>query len=180
MNPFSQDVWLYLGFSYIIVSLCMFCLGRICHSQWENRYPCVEEPEFLENQFSLQNSMWFAIGALLQQGSEIEAKAASIRMASSVWWFFTLIMVSSYTANLAAFLVVPNKVADFKDANDLADCIKLDDECPVKSFGAKKKGSTINFFNVFFYFFTFKRTALINLFFCRIPKIQITKNFINI
>lgn len=26
------------------------------------------EPEYLENQFTLNNSMWFAIGALLQQG----------------------------------------------------------------------------------------------------------------
>lgn len=34
----------------------------------------IVEPEYLENQFTLNNSMWFAIGALLQQGSEIEPK----------------------------------------------------------------------------------------------------------
>lgn len=74
MSPFSSSVWIYLGAAYITVSLCFFCLGRISPSQWENRYPCVEEPTFLENQFTLNNSAWFAIGALLQQGSEIEPK----------------------------------------------------------------------------------------------------------
>lgn len=74
MSPFSSIVWIYLGAAYITVSLCFFCLGRISPSQWENRYPCIEEPTYLENQFTLNNSMWFAIGALLQQGSEIEPK----------------------------------------------------------------------------------------------------------
>lgn len=74
MAPFSMGVWYFLGGAYVIVSLCFFCLGRLSASQWENRYPCVEEPTFLENQFTLNNSMWFAAGALLQQGSEIEPK----------------------------------------------------------------------------------------------------------
>lgn len=68
-SPFSKEVWVFLGLSYAAVSLCFFCLGRICRSQWENPYPCIEEPTCLENQFSMQNSMWFAIGALLQQGN---------------------------------------------------------------------------------------------------------------
>ena len=32
--------------------------------------------------------------------------AFSTRMIAGLWWFFTLIMISSYTANLAAFLTV--------------------------------------------------------------------------
>lgn len=77
MSPFSPSVWIYLGIAYITVSLCFFCLGRISPSQWENRYPCIEEPTYLENQFTLNNAMWFAAGALLQQGSEIEPKYIS-------------------------------------------------------------------------------------------------------
>lgn len=74
MAPFANDVWIILGITYILVSLCFFCLGRISPSQWENPYPCIEEPAYLENQFTLNNSMWFAAGAILQQGSEIEVK----------------------------------------------------------------------------------------------------------
>ena len=31
-------------------------------------------------------------------------RSVSTRMVAGMWWFFTLIMISSYTANLAAFL----------------------------------------------------------------------------
>lgn len=147
MSPFSQDVWLYLAGAYVFVSMCFFFLGRISPSQWENPYPCVEDPAYLENQFTFQNSMWFAVGALLQQGSEIEPKAASIRLASSVWWFFTLIIVSSYTANLAACLTVEEPHIVLKGIETLRECAKSEDGCAV-AFGAKSRGSTMTFFKV--------------------------------
>lgn len=56
-------------------------------------------------------------------------------------------MVSSYTANLAAFLVIENLSSPIKSAEDLKDCGVEGFECPV-TFGAKKEGSTINFFKV--------------------------------
>lgn len=75
MAPFSMQVWGYLGGAYLGVSLCLFFLGRIDPSEWDNPYPCIEEPEKLENQFSgFGNSLWFVTGALLQQGSEIAPK----------------------------------------------------------------------------------------------------------
>ena len=46
---------------------------RITPKEWRNPYPCLEDPDELENQFSLGNSFWFTIGAFLQQGSEIAA-----------------------------------------------------------------------------------------------------------
>lgn len=74
-------------------------------------------------------------------------RAASIRVASSVWWFFTLIMVSSYTANLAAFLVIENKSSKISSVEDLQDCGIEGFECPVL-FGAKRGGATLTFFKV--------------------------------
>lgn len=71
MSPFSKEVWLYLGAAYVGVSLLFFLLGRLSPAEWENPFPCIEEPELLYNQFSLKNSFWFTIGSLLQQGSEI-------------------------------------------------------------------------------------------------------------
>lgn len=149
MAPFAEELWAYLALTYLFVSLCFFILGRISPSQWENPYPCIEDPEFLENQFTLQNSMWFAVGALLQQGSEIEPKAASIRIASSCWWFFTLIMVSSYTANLAACLTIDNPQVIIKGVETLRECAKSEEGCPIK-FGAKQGGSTLKYFEVIF------------------------------
>lgn len=74
-------------------------------------------------------------------------RAASIRLASSVWWFFTLIMVSSYTANLAAFLVIENKSSKISSVEDLKDCGVEGKECPIQ-FGAKRNGATLAFFRV--------------------------------
>lgn len=56
-------------------------------------------------------------------------------------------MVSSYTANLAAFLTVESVSSTIKSAEDLKECGNDGFECPVM-FGAKKDGSTINFFKV--------------------------------
>ncbi|XP_034489043.1 glutamate receptor ionotropic, kainate 2, partial [Drosophila innubila] len=140
MDPFSPEVWAYLGIAYLGVSLCLFVLGRLSPAEWDNPYPCIEEPEELENQFTINNSLWFATGALLQQGSEIAPKALSTRTISAIWWFFTLIMVSSYTANLAAFLTIENPTSSIDSVKDLAD--NVDDV----QYGAKKSGSTRNFF----------------------------------
>jgi ABC-type amino acid transport substrate-binding protein len=74
MSPFSSQVWLMLGAAYFSVSLSFFILGRLSPGEWDNPFPCIQDPDHLENQFSFANSMWFTIGALLQQGSEIAPK----------------------------------------------------------------------------------------------------------
>ena len=74
LKPFSKEVWIYLGSAFFLVSLSLFVMGRLSPTEWDNPYPCIEEPEILMNQFSFRNSMWFSIGALLQQGSEIAPK----------------------------------------------------------------------------------------------------------
>ena len=72
-------------------------------------------------------------------------------MLASAWWFFCLIIVASYTANLAAFLVVETTVKPIKSAEDLADL-----NGAIK-YGAKRGGSTINFFKVSSILLEFKR-----------------------
>ncbi|KAI8046451.1 hypothetical protein M5D96_002661 [Drosophila gunungcola] len=140
MSPFSGEVWLWLGLAYMGVSISMFVLGRLSPAEWDNPYPCIEEPTELENQFSFANCLWFSIGALLQQGSELAPKAYSTRAVAASWWFFTLILVSSYTANLAAFLTVESLVTPINDADDLSK------NKGGVNYGAKIGGATFNFF----------------------------------
>ena len=65
-------------------------------------------------------------------------------MTAGVWWFFTLIMVSSYTANLAAFLATENPDTLFSDIQELA----TRSEKHGITYGAKVGGATANFFRV--------------------------------
>ncbi|XP_058983025.1 glutamate receptor ionotropic, kainate 2 isoform X2 [Musca domestica] len=140
MSPFSGDVWLWLGIAYVMVALSMFVLGRISPPEWDNPYPCVEEPTELENQFTFINCFWYAMGTLLQQGSELAAKGFSTRAVASFWSFFTLILVSSYTANLAAFLTIESLSTPIENVEDLAA------NKGGVNYGAKLGGSTSTFF----------------------------------
>ncbi|KAJ8982466.1 hypothetical protein NQ317_000424 [Molorchus minor] len=142
-DPFSFEVWKLLMVACPGVSVILFILGRISPTEWENPYPCIEEPEFLVNQLDLRNSFWFMTGAILQQGSEIELKSISTRMVAGMWWFFTLLMVASYTANLAAFLTTESPDNHFTTFEELVD----NAEARQITYGAKAKGATETFFS---------------------------------
>ncbi|VVC31772.1 Ionotropic glutamate receptor, L-glutamate and glycine-binding domain,Receptor, ligand binding [Cinara cedri] len=139
LAPFSPFVWLWVITAYCGVSVLLFIMARISPYEWTNPYPCIEEPEYLENQFSMSNAFWFTIGSLMQQGSDIAPIAVSTRLVAGIWWFFTLIMVSSYTANLAAFLTVEGVSDPFKTAEGLVNQ-------NVIAYGLKEKGSTDEYF----------------------------------
>lgn len=139
MSPFSVDVWIYMATAYLGVSVLLFILARMAPEEWDCPYPCIEDPDELENCFTLLNSMWFIIGTFLCQGADIAPKAVSTRIVAGIWWFFTLIMISSYTANLAAFLTVERMDAPIESAEDLAKQTKI-------KYGCKKDGSTYKFF----------------------------------
>uniref|UniRef100_A0A1I7XS71 Glutamate receptor n=1 Tax=Heterorhabditis bacteriophora TaxID=37862 RepID=A0A1I7XS71_HETBA len=93
----------------------------------------------VSNEFSMYNSLWFTLAAFMQQGTDILPRALSGRIASSAWWFFTLIIVSSYTANLAAFLTHEKMTPPIESVEDLANQNKI-------LYGVVKGGSTAAFF----------------------------------
>ena len=76
-------------------------------------------------------------------------RAMSSRTVASFWWFFTLIMISSYTANLAAFLTIERMEAPIDSVEDLARQSKI-------KYGCLKSGSTRAFFQVKSLFSYFK------------------------
>ncbi|CAF1418200.1 unnamed protein product, partial [Rotaria sordida] len=62
------------------------------------------------------------------------------RVVTSAWWFFSLILVSSYTANLAAFLTVERLVPPIDSVEELAKQTDI-------RYGTLIGGSTMAFFN---------------------------------
>lgn len=69
-------------------------------------------------------------------------RSASGRLVASLWWLFTLIVISSYTANLAAFLTVERLVPPIDKVEDLAKQTEI-------KYGTVDSGSTKEFFRVF-------------------------------
>ncbi|XP_063363019.1 glutamate receptor ionotropic, kainate 3-like [Cydia amplana] len=139
MEVFAPEVWYYMVLIQLLLGVIMILVGRLSHKEWQNPQPCIEDPEELSNQFSFANSVWLIIGSVMQQGSEIAPIAFAPRMITSIWWFFTMIMVASYVGTLVAFLVVEKNVLPFKDAYDLYETKNI-------MYGAKDTGSTIQFF----------------------------------
>ncbi|GFW48774.1 glutamate receptor ionotropic, kainate 1 [Trichonephila clavipes] len=63
LSPLSVEVWLYMATAFLV--------ARFSAYEWVNPHPCDLEPEELENQFTLLNTLWFTIGCLMCQGCDI-------------------------------------------------------------------------------------------------------------
>ena len=114
-------------------------LCRFSPNEWSPPHPCIDNGYVVQNDFTLANSFWFTVGTLMQQGSDLNPRAASTRIVGGIWWFFTLIIISSYTANLAAFLTVERMATPIEKADDLAEQSDI-------QYGTLNGGSTMTFF----------------------------------
>ncbi|XP_067946370.1 glutamate receptor ionotropic, kainate 2-like [Watersipora subatra] len=139
LEPLDNNIWACMIGSYAFVSVFLFCTARFSPYEWKNPHPCNPESDIVENDFTLLNSFWFTIGSLMQQGCELAPKASSTRLIAGVWWFFTLILISSYTANLAAFLTITRMSTPIQNADDLSKQTTI-------KYGCQYGGSTYSFF----------------------------------
>lgn len=92
-SPLSDDVWVSIAFGFLAVSLVLFLVGRFSPFEWtaEQRKEEVrveDDATFHEgegekhgscdesssNPFTLANTLWFTLGALMQQGSDISPR----------------------------------------------------------------------------------------------------------
>lgn len=78
---------------------------------------------------------------------DLFCRSYSGRIVGSAWWFFTLILISSYTANLAAFLTIERLTPPISSADDL---VKKKGDI---AFGTLANGSSKTFFEVILFYF---------------------------
>uniref|UniRef100_A0A3Q2ZCQ4 Glutamate receptor n=1 Tax=Hippocampus comes TaxID=109280 RepID=A0A3Q2ZCQ4_HIPCM len=135
LDPLAYEIWMCIVFAYIGVSVVLFLVRP--------RPPAAlgpdQESAERSDDFGIFNSLWFSLGAFMQQGCDISPRSLSGRIVGGVWWFFTLIIISSYTANLAAFLTVERMVSPIESAEDLAKQSEI-------AYGTLDGGSTKEFF----------------------------------
>jgi glutamate receptor ionotropic, NMDA 1 len=118
LQPFKQDLWLMILISIHIVALVLYLLDRFspfAHFKLSN----TTTGETEEDALNLSRAVWFTWGVLFNSGiGEGTPRSFSARVLGMVWAGFAMIMVSSYTANLAAFLVLDRPESSLTGIND--------------------------------------------------------------
>uniref|UniRef100_UPI00358E8C49 glutamate receptor ionotropic, NMDA 1 n=2 Tax=Myxine glutinosa TaxID=7769 RepID=UPI00358E8C49 len=115
MQPFQSTLWLLVGLSVHVVAVMLYLLDRFSPF---GRFKMNNEEEE-EEHLTLSSAMWFSWGTLLNSGiGEGSPRSFSARILGMVWAGFAMIIVASYTANLAAFLVLDRPEALITGIND--------------------------------------------------------------
>ena len=129
MSPLSYVVWACILFAFVITSLLLYFLEKYSS-------PCRTDI----NKGNMLESAWFMFASLVNGNPESSPITIPGRMVSSAWWFFALILITSYTANLTAFLTVKKITPPVSSVADLADQKKI-------KFGTVRDSGVLQFFN---------------------------------
>ncbi|XP_035029399.1 glutamate receptor ionotropic, delta-1 isoform X2 [Hippoglossus stenolepis] len=123
LAPFDLAVWACIAAAIPVVGIMIFLLRRIQAVRCQNSAGGHPPPSVST---SLQSAIWIVYGAFVQQGSDSILGSVALRIVMGSWWLFTLIVCSSYTANLAAYLTVSrmdNAVRSFQDLSKQVDLV---------------------------------------------------------
>ncbi|EGI65671.1 Glutamate [NMDA] receptor subunit 1, partial [Acromyrmex echinatior] len=116
LQPFSNTLWILVMVSVHVVALVLYLLDRFSPF---GRFKLANTDGTEEDALNLSSAIWFAWGVLLNSGiGEGTPRSFSARVLGMVWAGFAMIIVASYTANLAAFLVLERPKTKLTGIND--------------------------------------------------------------
>lgn len=78
LDPLAYEIWMCIVFAYIGVSVVLFLVSRFSPYEWhldendEAKDP--QSPPDPPNDFGIFNSLWFSLGAFMQQGCDISPR----------------------------------------------------------------------------------------------------------
>lgn len=68
-EPLHKNVWLCIAIGFLTTSVILFLIGRFSPFEWSQN-----SEEGPSSEFSMSNSLWSTLGALMQQGSDISPR----------------------------------------------------------------------------------------------------------
>jgi len=154
LSPFELDLWLCILAAYFAISLVLYLIARFnpvevnskpTAKNEEESTSRPEEPVHLANEresFTAMNSFWFILASGLAQRVDFLPRAFSTRLIAAVWWFFVIIMISSYIANLVSFLNYDHLPTEEEKIESVSDLITQEEI----QYGTVEGGSTAAFF----------------------------------
>ena len=120
LQPFRDTLWILVMVSVHVVALVLYLLDRFSPF---GRFRLANAENTEEDALNLSSAIWFAWGVLLNSGiGEGTPRSFSARVLGMVWAGFAMIIVASYTANLAAFLVLDRPKTSLTGINDPRVC----------------------------------------------------------
>ncbi|XP_064645705.1 glutamate receptor 2-like isoform X2 [Lineus longissimus] len=146
--PLTNQLWLYIILTAVGVALALSLTDKLSpyghHGSYLQPNDCkkavlesdeedvvdinedgkIDEWEYAaytkeKHEMSVSNATFWSFASFLQQGGEVHPKSWSGRIAAAAWWFGTLIITATYTANLAAFLTIKTSSNKINSVDDL-------------------------------------------------------------
>ncbi|CAH1400392.1 unnamed protein product, partial [Nezara viridula] len=101
IQPFTPDTWQCIVAAVLIMTPLLNFVHRV--SPFYEHYSQREKGGYMK----MMNCFWYLYGALLQQGGGVMPEANSGRLVIGTWWLVVLVLVTTYSGNLVAFLTFP-------------------------------------------------------------------------
>ncbi|KAI1700129.1 ligated ion channel l-glutamate- and glycine-binding site domain-containing protein [Ditylenchus destructor] len=141
LNPLSIEIWVWILLSICALTFGMYIVAQVTPYEWNLSFSCctAHQPHPLSNNYSFFNTLWYVMSTMLKGGCDFGPRAVSTRLLGGTWWVFTLVLVSAYTANLAAVLTVSRPHIPIRSLDDLANQSDI-------LYGTIRDGSTMQFF----------------------------------
>ncbi|XP_072157055.1 ionotropic receptor 25a [Bemisia tabaci] len=117
MTVLKLEVWLSIVAALIMTAVLLCLLDKYSPYSAQNNprlypYEC--------RKFTLKESFWFALTSFTPQGGGETPKSCSARVLVSAYWLFVVLMLATFTANLAAFLTVERMQSPVQSLEQLA------------------------------------------------------------
>ncbi|XP_044270028.1 ionotropic receptor 25a [Tribolium madens] len=117
MTVLKLEVWLSIVGALIVTGFMVWFLDKYSPYSARNNKKAYPYPT---REFTLKESFWFALTSFTPQGGGEAPKALSGRTLVAAYWLFVVLMLATFTANLAAFLTVERMQTPVQSLEQLA------------------------------------------------------------
>ncbi len=114
LHPLSSLLWVLLLVMLGVLTISLYIVDRLSPFLMQDA----------QTRLGVDKYIWFTFSSMVLRGGDPSPQTTSGRILSGTLWSFSLMVVSSYTASLAAFLAVSNLQSPVRT---MADLTKQDD-----------------------------------------------------
>ncbi|XP_032832593.2 glutamate receptor 2-like [Petromyzon marinus] len=111
LEPLNTLLWISMLSACAGISVVLFVLSLLHPDEWYHLAKRKLVSREQGQSFNLVNSFWFVFSAMVKQGSDPLPLSMAGKIIVYTWWCFVLVVCSTYTANLAAFLTAEGQTS---------------------------------------------------------------------